>query len=512
MGPASAWSVALVGMEGLLVEVEAAIGPGLPKTVLVGLPDTALYEARDRCRAAAAATGLGWPNRLLTINLTPASLPKAGSHYDLAIMAAVLVAAEVVPPQVARTSVLFGELGLDGRVRRVRGVLPALLAARDAGLKQAVVPAVQAAEARLVDGLTVWGVDCLEDLVEVLHGRPVLRPETEANQATARRPVTPEADLADVVGQPEARWALEVAAAGAHHLFLHGAPGLGKTMLAERLPGLLPDLSPAEALEVSALHSLAGEDLAGGLIRRPPLSDPHHNATLSAMVGGGSRLARPGAISLAHRGVLFLDEAPEFAPQVLEALRTPLESGKITIARSQGIVHFPSRFQLVLAANPCPCGLSGLPGAVCRCAPQAIRRYNQRLSGPILDRVDIHQHLLPTRTALVRAIDPAPEHTCVVAERVRLARERARHRLADLGWTTNAEVPGSVVRKSLPGPRGTRLLDDAIARGRLSARGIDKVARLAWTLADLAGRDRIDEDDIAAAMGLHAQEWQEVAG
>jgi len=511
MTPASAWSVALVGMDGTLVEVEAAIGAGLPKTVLVGLPDTALYEARDRCRAAASAAGLAWPSALLTINLTPASLPKAGSHYDLAIMAAVLAAAGVVPGAVARRTVLFGELGLDGRVRRVRGVLPALLAARSAGMTQAIVPACQAGEAALVEGMTIWGVSHLDDLVEVLHGRPVLPPVPERDPATTARDKPAEAppDLADVIGQPEARWALEVAAAGGHHIFLHGAPGLGKTMLAQRLPGLLPDLTPAEALEVSAIHSLAGAELDDGLIRRPPFADPHHNATLAAMVGGGSRLARPGAIALAHRGVLFLDEVPEFGPKVLEALRTPVESGVVSIARSQGIVRFPARFQLVLAANPCPCGLAGTPGGGCRCTPLTVRRYHERLSGPMLDRIDIHQHLLPTRVAVAAARDTHLEHSAVVAQRVAAARERAHHRLRSRGWATNAEMPGAVARKGLPAD--TRLLDEAVARGRLSARGIDKVARLSWTLADLAGHDRITEDDLAAAMGLHAGEWQGVA-
>ena len=509
MTNASAWSVALNGMDGQLVEVEAALGAGLPKTVLVGLPDTALYEARDRCRAAATATGLGWPSQLLTINLTPASLPKAGSHYDLAIMAAVLVASGAAPAHVSREAVLLGELGLDGRVRRVRGVLPALLVARDSGRRRAIVPACQEAEARLVEGLEIWGVATLDELVEALNGRPVLpRPGGCDEEAVHRWPEQDDApDLSDVVGQPEGRWALEVAAAGGHHLFLHGAPGLGKTMLAMRLPGLLPDLGADEALEVSALRSLAGEDLGGQLIRRPPFADPHYNATLASMVGGGSRLARPGAISLAHRGVLFLDEAPEFSPRVLDALRTPLESGTISIARSQGMVRFPARFQLVLAANPCPCGQSGTPGALCQCTPMAVRRYRERISGPIVDRIDIHQHLMPVRVSVASVLDPSPEPTAVVAQRVAAARDRSRARLAGTGWMLNAEVPGGVVRKSLPAPRGTRVLDDALAKGRISARGVDKVARISWTLADLAGHDRIDEDDLAAAMGLHGGEW-----
>jgi magnesium chelatase family protein len=308
MSTASAWSVALLGMSGTLVEVEAAIGGGLPRTVLVGLPDAALYEARDRCRAAVAGAGLSWPSQLVTINLTPASLPKAGSHYDLAIVAAVLAASGTVPVEVASSAVLVGELGLDGRVRPVRGVLPALLAARQAGLANAVVPAQQVSEANLVSGVTVWGVSCLDDLVEVLHGRPVLGDPPRQTEVV---PVdqSPGPDLADVRGQREGCWAIEVAAAGGHHIFLHGAPGVGKSMLAERLPGILPPLSDEHALEVSAVYSLAGEALAGGLIRRPPFTHPHHNASVAAMVGGGSRVARPGAISLAHRGVLFLDES-----------------------------------------------------------------------------------------------------------------------------------------------------------------------------------------------------------
>lgn len=503
MSTASAWSVALLGMDGVLVEVEAAIGSGLPRTVLVGLPDAALYEARDRCRAAVAGAGLSWPSQLLTINLTPASLPKAGSHYDLAIVAAILAAADKVPRTIASTSVLIGELGLDGRVRRVRGVLPALLAAREAGLPTAVVPAQQVAEAQLVTGITVWGVSCLDDLVEVLHGRPVLGGEPPSPRSAGDPAFIP--DLANVRGQAEACWAVEVAAAGGHHLFLHGAPGVGKSMLAERLPWLLPELSDEHALEVSALHSLAGADLAGQLIRRPPYSHPHHNASVAALVGGGARVARPGAISLAHRGVLFLDEAPEFSPRALEALRTPLETGEVNIARSSSHVRYPARFQLVLAANPCPCGLLGVAGGDCSCTPMAIRRYNERLSGPILDRIDIHHRMLPSTRALARSTagDPSAE----VAIRVRQARDRQHRRWAGTPWITNAEVPGFRLRE-LPAPQGMSLVDDAVHGGRLSARGVDKVLRLAWTLADLQGRDLPTRADVAGALGLRQDSWR----
>ena len=506
MSIASAWSIALVGMDGTPIEVEAAVTAGLPRTVLVGLPDAALHEARDRCRAALTSAGLTWPNELLTINLTPASLPKAGSHYDLAIAAAVLAACGVVPRGRTENVVLMGELGLDGRVRRVNGILPGLLAARRCGRTVAVVPWSQLGEASLVDGLTVHGVASLHELVEVLHGRRVVHAQAPAGEpANEPEAAANPPDLADLLGQPEARWAAEVAAAGGHHMLLHGAPGVGKTMLAARLPGLLPDLTMPESLEVSALHSLAGEDLNGGLITRPPFADPHHNASVAAIVGGGSRLARPGAISMAHRGVLFLDEAPEFSPQVMEALRTPMEAGCVSIARSQGVVRYPSQFQLVLAANPCPCGYAAIPGSSCRCLPSAIRRYNARLSGPILDRIDIHQRMDLVSSLLAKA-DASVEPSAVVAGRVAAARARSQRRLAGTGWRRNAEVPGYVARDGLP-EAGLALAEKQVLKGQMSARGLDKVARLSWTLADLAGRSRVNLDDVRAGIALNQGEW-----
>ncbi|MCW2809560.1 MAG: hypothetical protein JWP61_18 [Friedmanniella sp.] len=505
---ACAWSVALVGLDGRVVEVEADIGGGLPRTVLVGLPDTSLYEARDRCKAAVANTGHQWPTTLLTINLSPATLPKTGSHYDLAIVAAVLAAAAVIPAVELVRTVFLGELGLDGRVRSVRGVLPATLAAGQAGFTRVVVPAAQAGEAALVDGVDVLGVRSLAQLIAVLRGDPV--PDVEPERVTTVEPPTSEPprtlDLADVVGQVEAKWALEVAAAGRHHMYLHGPPGVGKTMLAERLPGLLPDLTLAEALEVSAVHSLAGRDLATGLVTRPPYSDPHHSASVASVVGGGARVARPGAISCAHLGVLFLDEAPEFPAKVLDSLRTPLEAGSITLARSEVQVRYPARFQLVLAANPCPCGLAATPGAECRCPPVAVRRYAERISGPVRDRVDISQAFLPLRKTYLRAALERAEPSAVVAERVQVARARQRSRLGDTGWSTNGEVPGPYLRRHLPLPDGLSLVDDAYNRGRLSARGVDKVLRVAWTLADLGGRDRPAADDVAVALAMRRGE------
>lgn len=305
MRAARAWSVALIGMEGAMVEVEAAIGSGLPKIILVGLPDTSLYEARDRCRAAMVSAGLGWPADPVTINLSPATLPKAGSHYDLSIVAAVGAAGGACSPTALEGRALFGEVGLDGRVRAVRGLLPAVLAAVGHEFTKVIVPTAQLREAALVEGAEVAGVSDLTELFEVLKGGPGSLPPSDDAEATA--PPVPK-DLRDVAGQVEARWALEVAAAGRHHLFLHGPPGVGKTLLAERLPSILPDLDLSESLEVSAIHSLAGVPL-DGLVRRPPYADPHHSASMASLVGGGARIAVPGAVSRSHRGVLFLDEA-----------------------------------------------------------------------------------------------------------------------------------------------------------------------------------------------------------
>ncbi|MGJ6981223.1 YifB family Mg chelatase-like AAA ATPase [Aestuariimicrobium soli] len=504
----SAWSVGLLGLEGHLVEVEAAKGGGLPRTVLVGSPDKPLYEARDRVKAAIQGSGLSWPGQLVTINLTPAALPKSGTHYDLAIAAAVLAVERSVPRDLLATTVMLGELQLDGRVRAVRGVLPGLLAAVEAGMTRAIVPAAQVPEAELVEGLTIWGVETLGDLVDVLEGRPVHPPRPVPVGEPLR--VIGEPDLADVAGQAEARFALEVAAAGRHHLLLHGAPGVGKSMLASRLPTILPDLTTAEALEVSAIHSLAGM-LGGSLVTRPPYSDPLHNASLSSVVGGGQRIARPGSVSLAHRGVLFLDEAPEFGPHVLDALRTPLETGWATIARSQVTCRFPARFQLVLAANPCPCGNHGVAGQQCRCAPMVVRRYQERISGPIRDRIDVQQHLLPLNNATLKASLTRAEPSAAVAERVAEARQRQHRRLAELGFHVNGEVPGSVLRHHLPAPEGGELVDLALVRGQISARGVDKVVRIAWTLADLAGRDRISVADTRAALAMRRGDQEGVA-
>ncbi|HEX5542164.1 MAG TPA: YifB family Mg chelatase-like AAA ATPase [Micromonospora sp.] len=500
MSYAKVLCVGLVGVTGHLVEVEADLSAGLPTVVLSGLPDTSLNEARDRVRAAIVNSGQRWPNRRITINLLPADLPKHGSSFDLAIAAALLGGSGELPLAPLDGVVALGELGLDGTVRPVRGVLPMVAAAARAGIRHVVVPLANTAEAAVVPGIRVKAVDHLHRLVAFIRdGAPLLDPPTPSPAAPAPGP-----DLAEVAGQGLGRRAVEVAAAGGHHLALLGPPGAGKTMLAERLPSLLPELDDETALEVTALHSIAGLLPPGGqLLRRPPFQAPHHTATVPSLVGGGSGLARPGAVSLAHRGVLFLDEAAEFSTRALESLRQPLEHGAVRITRTQGCTEYPARVQLVLAANPCPCAKPA-GDAYCECTPLARRRYVGRLSGPLLDRIDIQVKLTPLRSAELMAAGPPPEPSAVVAERVASARAAAAVRWAADGWKVNAEVPGPRLRDlpwRLPA-HVTQALRRRLDSGALSARGFDRIIRLAWTIADLDGRDRPDAGDIAEAAQL----------
>ncbi|MGV8832708.1 MAG: YifB family Mg chelatase-like AAA ATPase [Devosia sp.] len=492
-------TVAFQGIEAVAVDVQVQIAPGLPRFILVGLPDKAVKESGERVRAALVASGIGLPPKRITVNLAPADLPKEGSHYDLPIALAIMGAIGAIPQDALDGYLALGELGLDGRLAHVGGVLPAAIAAQSRNLGLICAAASGAEAAWAGQDLDIVAAESLLALVNHLTGHQLApRPEPRKYVPAGGLP-----DLSEMRGQQLARRALEVAAAGGHNLLMIGPPGAGKSMLAARLPSILPPLNPRELLDVSMIQSIAGELVGGAISDRRPFRAPHHSASMAALVGGGLKV-RPGEVSLAHNGVLFLDELPEFSPGVLDSLRQPLEAGETIIARANARISYPSRVQLIAAMNPCKCGLAGTPGHTCRRGAACADEYQSRVSGPFLDRIDIRIDVPAVSAADMIAPAAAAESSAAVAARVAQAREIQRQRFIDHGAAgvfTNAAAGPSLIETLVnPDKDSQTLLLQAAERFNLSARAYHRVLKLARTLADLGGVDRVQRPHIAEAL------------
>lgn len=492
-------TVAYLGLEARSVEVQVQLSAGLPRFTIVGLPDKAVAESRERVHAALASIGLALPPKRITVNLSPADLPKEGSHFDLPIALCLLAAIGAADAEALSHYVIVGELKLDGRIAPSPGVLLAALHASTEN-KGLICPISQGAEAAWAGNVEVVAAPDLLALLAHLKGTSVLQPPQPGEaEAFASGP-----DLRQVKGQEVAKRALEIAAAGGHNMLMSGPPGAGKSLLAACLPGILPPLQPAEALEVSMVASVAGELEGGKMMRRRPFRAPHHSASMPALVGGGLRV-RPGEISLAHLGVLFLDELPEFQRTVLDSLRQPLETGNVSVARANTHVTFPARVQLVAAMNPCRCGHLGDPALACSRAPKCAADYQARVSGPLLDRIDLHVEVQGVSAADL-TLPPPAEGSAEVADRVAAARQVQADRYSGSGVRTNAEADGELLeRVATPDDPGRKLLADAAAAMRLSARGFHRVIRVSRTIADLAGAEQVDRIHVAEALSYRRQ-------
>ncbi|KRF17864.1 magnesium chelatase [Nocardioides sp. Soil797] len=519
MAVATAHCVALEGAVGHLIDVQVDVSQGMVATSLVGRPDASINEAKDRCRTAITNSRFEWPaTRRVTILLSPADLPKRGTHFDLAIAVGVLAAADKKDTlrEALDGTVMLGELTLDGRLRTVPGVLAMTMAASARGLRRVFVPEPQAAEAALVPGMSVFGFRSLAQVIAELRGIEVPEaPPVDSNTSGALLRWQgdnrlDEVDMVDLLGMGDARYAMEVAAAGGHHILLTGPKGAGKTSLAERIPGILPDLAVDEALELTAILSLSGAlDPNQGLINRRPFFAPHHSASRVSLLGGGTGRVRPGELSRAHNGVLFLDEFPLFNNDIIEALRQPLESGEVTIARGEETATYPARGMFVLACNPCRCG-NYAPNPAddrCTCGELKRREYRRKLEGPVIDRIDITRHVMPVRAH--EAGDPVsrPESSATVRERVVAARKIQSDRYAGLSWRVNGQAPGPMLRDRWPlTDTAAATLDGAIYDGRLTRRGATRVHRLAWTVADLKGVAQPGAAELEVALRLRTGE------
>ena len=500
---AQVWGVVVSGIAGLMVKVEVEVAQGLPSVGVVGLPDAAVGEARWRVRSAIENSGCRWPASRIIIGLSPGDVPKNGTSLDLPMCIGILLASQQIPAASVHDTAFIGEVGLSGQVRAYPAGLPAAIAASRMGLSRIFVAASSARQICVLPGLTVVVIRDVAHAVAVLRGEEGSDPiPPSAEQGDRPSSV----DLAEVRGHPYGRFALEVAATGGHHFSLLGAPGVGKTLLAERFAGILPDLDKDVSIEVSSIHAVAGQTPVGSdLMKRPPFQAPHHSVSAAALLGTIRRgHPVPGALTLAHGGVLFLDEAPEFDRPSLEGLRQPMESGEIHLMRAAASARLPARFQLILSSNPCPCGHAIGRGLDCRCTSMSRRRYAERISGPLRDRLDIRIHV--NRPSMAELNSGSAEASLVVAERVAHARIRSARRFQGLPWSVNPQIrTGDLRKRWLPDSRGCELLAEAERTG-LSLRGADRVLRIAWSLSDLSDRSNPGREQVATALGLRGDD------